>query len=366
MNSELPIPCDAALAHSRQLQQLICDEIDRQGPMTFARYMEMALYQPGLGYYRCGAQKFGAAGDFITAPEFSPLFAGCLAKRCASWLSQGYHDLWEIGAGSGVLAVELMQALEKQGQLPEHYYILELSSELKQRQQQLVRKHIPHLFENFVWLQDWPVEFNGVVIANELFDAMPVHYFLYQDGLKEFYVTHHYGELQWHVDEPSTPRLERQLTSYDCTFAEGYRSEVNLCLPEWVRGLCGALQQAQMIFIDYGYKREAYYHAERSMGTLMCHLQHRAHDNPLLYPGIQDITAHVDFTLVAESAAACGAQVVSFNSQSQYLILQGITDLVSDEDDPHRQLRLSQQVKQLVMPNQMGESFKVIELEYHR
>lgn len=366
MSSKLPTPSDAALAHSHELQKLICDTIDSDGAISFARYMEMALYQPGLGYYRCGTQKFGAEGDFITAPELSPLFAGCLAKRCAFHLAQGYQNLWEIGAGSGILAVELMQALEKQRQLPKSYFILELSSELKQRQQQLVREHIPHLFDRFVWLQDWPTDFDGVIVANELFDAMPVHYFMYQGGYKEFYVTHHDGELGWHIDEPSTPRLAKQLASYNITFADEYRSEVNLLLPQWMRSLCDSVRQAQMIFIDYGYKREAYYHPQRSMGTLMCHLQHHAHDQLLRYPGIQDITAHVDFTLLAESAVACGAQVVSFNSQSQYLMLQGITELVSEEQDPQRQIKLAQHVKQLVMPNQMGESFKVIELEYHR
>lgn len=364
MKTELPKPHEAALEHSRVLQRIICDEIDKTGPLPFARYMEMALYQPSLGYYRCGTQKFGVEGDFITAPEISPLFARCLAKRCANLLAEGYENVWEIGAGSGVLAVEIMRSLELQQQLPQHYYILELSSELKQRQQQLVRRELPHLFERFVWLQDWPTEFNGVVIANELFDAMPVHYFMCQDGLQEFFVTHQNGVLDWHIDLPSTPQLAQQLASYDIDFAEGYRSEINLLLPGWMRSLCDSLGAAHMIFIDYGYKRESYYHPERSMGTLMCHLQHHAHDNPLLYPGIQDITTHVDFTLVAEAAVACGAQLVSFNTQAQYLIAQGIADLVSDERDPQSQFKLAQQVKQLVMPDKMGEAFKVIELEY--
>jgi SAM-dependent MidA family methyltransferase len=350
------------IAHSEQLRHLICQEIDKLGPMSFARYMEMALYEPGLGYYRCGAQKFGAAGDFITAPELSPLFAGCLAKRCAGLLGQGYQDIFEIGAGSGVLAVEVMKSLERFEQLPRCYYILELSSELIQRQKALVEQHIPHLYARFKWLDAWPQDFNGVIIANELFDAMPVHRFIIKEGIKEYFVTHTNGELQWHIDNPSTTELTRQLENYQIDFAEGYSSEINLMISAWIKSLCESINKAHMIFIDYGYKREIYYHPERSMGTLMCHLQHRAHDDPLLYPGVQDITSHVDFTLIAESAVDSGCEVASLNTQSQYLLEQGITDLLSQETDMTRQALLAQQVKQLLMPGQMGEAFKVLEL----
>ncbi len=353
------------VVHSNRLHKLICSEIDENGPITFARYMQMALYQPGLGYYRCGTQKFGAQGDFITAPELSPLFAGALAKRCAHLLGDEYTDVFEIGAGSGVLALELMRALEQCQCLPNQYYILELSSELIQRQQQLIQQNIPHLYERFIWLDTWPQQkFKGVVIANELFDAMPVHRFVYQDGLKEYYVTHAKGQLQWHIDQPSTKQLIKQLDRYAIPFADGYSSEINLIIPAWMHSLCECLEHAHMIFIDYGYKREVYYHAERSMGTLMCHLKHRAHDDPLCFPGIQDITAHVDFTLLLESAVESGCRLVDFTTQAQYLLAQGITDLLALEEDPLKQMRLAQQVKQLMMPNQMGEAFKVLELEY--
>lgn len=356
----------AAQQHSERLRDLICQEIDAVGPITLARYMEMALYQPGLGYYRCGTQKFGAEGDFITAPEWSPLFARCLAKRCAALLAMDYENIFEIGAGSGVLALELMRSLERHQQLPKHYFILELSSELVQRQQQLIQAHLPHLYERFVWLNTWPAQkFNGVIIANELFDAMPVHRFIYQNGLKEYYVTHDHGTLKWAIGQPSTPRLAEQLSDYGIAFAEQYSSEINLIIPSWMRALCESVSCAHMIFVDYGYKREVYYHPERSMGTLMCHLKHRAHDDPLIYPGVQDITTHVDFTLLAQAAVACGCDVVGFNTQAQYLLLNGIADLVSAEQDPNKQAVLAQQVKQLVMPNQMGEAFKVLELAFY-
>lgn len=360
----LPTLSAEVAAHSDHLRQFICQEIDDNGPLTLARYMELALYQPGLGYYRCGAQKFGVSGDFITAPELSPLFAGCLAQHSAQLLAEGYQDIFEMGAGSGVLAIELMRALELQRQLPEHYYILELSSELQQRQQALVRNALPHLYERFVWLTQWPQGLNAIVIANELFDAMPVHRFVIQNGLREYYITHQAGELQWHIDMPSTPALANQLDSYVIDFAEGYSSEINLQLPAWMASLCASLKKAHMLFVDYGYKREVYYHPDRSMGTLMCHLQHRAHENPLLYPGAQDITTHVDFTLAAESAVAQGCEVIGLQTQADYLIQHGVMDLLASETDMQRQILLAQQAKQLLMPGQMGEAFKVLQLAY--
>ena len=201
------------------------------------------------------------------------------------------------------------------------------------------------------------------MIANELFDAMPVHRFMIQDGIQEYYVTHNKGELKWQLAEAST-LLTNQLASYAIDFAEGYTSEINLLIRPWFNSLAQSLNQAHLIFIDYGYKREAYYHPERSMGTLMCHVQHQAHDNPLLSPGLQDITAHVDFTLVAESALANGLELASFKTQAQFLIDAGITDLLSAETDVQQQMAYASQIKHLLLPGQMGEAFKVIEFSH--
>ena len=349
---------------SDALRQLICAEIDRDGPLTFARYMEMALYQPALGYYRSSAPKFGATGDFITAPEHSPLFSRCLAHYCVSLFEQTGSTVLEIGAGSGVLAVEFLLELERLHSLPERYYILELSGNLIERQRALIHARIPHLLERIEWLTQWPTTpLNGVVIANELFDAMPVHRFMIRDGVQEYYVTHMNGELKWQLAEASV-FVTQQLASYGIDFTDGYTSEINLLIKPWFNSLAQSLGRAHSIFIDYGYKREAYYHPERSMGTLMCHVQHHAHDNPLLHPGLQDITAHVDFTLVAEAAIANDFELVSFKTQAQFLLDAGITDLLSAETDVHKQITYASQVKQLLLPGQMGEAFKVIEFSH--
>ena len=355
----------SALAHSESLRKIICDEIDCHGPITFARYMEMALYHPTFGYYRSSTPKFGAAGDFITAPERSPLFSRCLARHCIPLFKETGAMVLEIGAGSGVLAVEFLLELERLAALPERYYILELSGQLMACQRALIETRIPHLLERVTWLQQWPTSpLAGVVIANELFDAMPIHRFVMRDGIQEYYVTHAQGQLQWHVASPSSSLLIEQLKNYGIDFAEGYSSEINLLLTPWMNSLGDVLGAAHLIFIDYGYKREAYYHPERSMGTLMCHVQHQAHDDPLIYSGIQDITAHVDFTLVAEAAIGVGFDLVSFKTQAQFLMDAGITTLLSEETDVNKQIAYTSQIKQLLLPGQMGEAFKVIEFSH--
>ena len=354
MLTTLPTPDTAALAHSDHLRQVICDEIDKKGPMTFARYMELALYAPLLGYYRNGSQKFGAQGDFITAPEVSPLFAGCLANFIKAQFAEVDHQLFEIGCGSGALAVDVLLALEKLNALPDKYFLLELSSELQARQRETIAAKAPHLFDRCEWLTTWPLEkFNGVVFANELFDAMPVHQFVIEDDIQELFVTHHQQQLQWLKAKPSTPILTEQLNSYDIQFANAYQSEINLMIKPWLKGLTECLGQARLLFIDYGYKREQYYHANRYRGTLMCHFQHRVHEDPLLYPGIQDITAHVDFTLIAETAVELGMEIIGFQTQAQFLIDNDIMDAVLESGD-------TQAAKMLLLPSGMGEQFKIL------
>jgi SAM-dependent MidA family methyltransferase len=262
--------------------------------------------------------------------------------------------LLEIGAGSGVLAVELLLELERLSMLPEHYMILELSGVLIERQREIIQLRIPHLLNRITWLSQWPTTpFQGVVIANELFDAMPVHRFKMESSIREYYVTHDQTQFQWLLGDPSEGLLQ-QLQSYDIKFERGYTSEINLLIKPWLRGLRDAMGLTHLIFIDYGYKREAYYHPERSMGTLMCHYQHQAIDDPLIRVGFQDITAHVDFTLIAEAALDLGFELESFRTQAQFLMDAGITTLLSDN--------ASLEAKQLLLPGCMGEAFKVIEL----
>lgn len=363
MQAVLPELTQDEQSHTDRLRQRICEVIDQDGPITCARYMEMALYEPGLGYYKCGTQKFARDGDFVTAPELSPLFAQCLARRCQLLWQEYCPAILEIGAGSGMLAAEMMSAFDQQGCIPERYFILELSAELAERQQDLIQQRWPQYFDRFVWLDSWPqTKFNGVVIANELFDAMPVHRFKIEDGIKEFYVTHSAGELKWQLAKPSSAALVDQLNNYQINFSEGYTSEINCLLASWFEGLSASLDKAALIFVDYGYEREVYYHPERHMGTMMCHLKHRAHDDALLFPGIQDITTHVDFTLVSEVARNCGLDVTNFTTQAQFLLDNGITDIVAQVTDPQLQTIYTQQLKQLILPGCMGEAFKVIEL----
>ncbi len=335
--------------------------MDEQGPLTFAEFMQLALYHPRFGYYRGGREKFGVGGDFVTAPELSPLFSRCIARYYAE---TAFDTLLEIGAGSGVLAYECLLELEKIQRLPQTYFILEISAELAQRQQALIKSKLPHLFERFCWLQSWPEKnFAGLVIANEVLDAMPVHRFCIEQGVKEYYVTHDQGIFRWHLGEVSDPGIQNQLNNYGISFSEGYTSEINLLIKPWIQSLSEHLEEsARVLLIDYGYKREEYYHPQRSMGTLMSYYQHQAYEDVLAYPGRQDITAHVDFTLVAEAAELAGMKIMNFETQAQFLMRRGIMDLWAEEGDPVQKSKYAQQIKQLLLPGRMGEAFKVIEL----
>lgn len=359
----LPNPSPVALAHSEKLCAVIGAEITAQGAISFARYMELALYAPGLGYYSAGAQKFGAAGDFVTAPEISALFSRCLARQCQSILEKlGDGDILELGAGSGVMAADILLELETLQTLPQHYYILELSGDLKQRQQQLFQQKIPHLLNRIVWLNSLEnFKLRGVILANEVLDAMPVHKFKIDKGVQEFYVTHHHNEFHWQVSATNNTELEKQVTALATDFPEAYESEINLSLAAWIQTLSSILQQGVLLCIDYGFPRHEFYLPERNTGTLMCHYQHRAHDNPLILTGLQDITAHVDFTAVANSALTAGLELAGYTTQAHFLLSCGITD-IAQVADPVQQFALSQQLKKLIMPQEMGELFKVIAL----
>lgn len=371
--NELPIPGADEQAHSEKLQALIRAEIDAaNGLITFAHFMELALYAPGLGYYAAGARKFGEAGDFVTAPEISPLFSQCLAQQCQQVLQYiDGGDLLEFGAGTGTMASDILLELERLDCLPDHYFILELSADLQQRQQETLRRRVPHLFERIQWLSALPEPgFKGVILANEVVDAMPVHLIRFDEqGVREGFVGWENDRFVW-CDRPlSTLELQQCVTTLQQqldgeTFCPGYTTEINLAQQGWMGSIAQLLQRGVALIIDYGFPRHEYYHPERSGGTLMCHYRHRAHADALILAGLQDITAHVDFTALAEAAHEAGLDVLGYTAQAQFLLATGLGERIAAvaPDDTRRYLEMTQQVKKLTLPSEMGELFKVLAL----
>jgi len=368
-HASLPLPDDAAQAHSNRLLELISEQITQSGgKLPFDRFMELALYAPGLGYYSAGTHKFGEAGDFVTAPEISPLFARCLARQCQQVFGElGGGDLLEVGGGSGVLAADLLIELQQLQALPDHYWILELSPDLRQRQRDTLQRRAPQLLQRVGWLDQLPEPgLRGVVIANELLDALPVQRFrITSDGVEEQFVTMQEDQLASCWERPVSAGLEAAVAALrqrQPAIGEGYQSEINLRAGPWLEALAGRLVAGVMLLIDYGHEHAAYYHPERSQGTLMCHYRHRVHADPLCYPGLQDITAHVDFSALAEAAQRAGLTVAGYTTQALFLIGCGLEQLIaaSDPQDVAAHMQMMQEVKQLTLPSEMGERFKVL------
>jgi SAM-dependent MidA family methyltransferase len=356
--------------HSARLVERIRDEIEaHHGWISFERFMEIALYEPGLGYYSAGALKFGEAGDFITAPEISPLFSRCLAHQCVEVFEQlGERRILELGAGSGIMAAEILLELQRLERLPERYCILEVSADLRQRQQARLAAMAPHLLERVEWLDAWPTAFRGIVLANEVLDALPVQRFRIRHGeVNAVGVTWQLGQLDWSevkadaALERAVRHIERELGA---PLPDGFGSEVNLRLPDWLGSLADAIAAGVVIFIDYGLPRRQYYRSERSEGTLLCHYRHRFHDEPLINVGVQDIGAWVDFTAVAEAAVASNMDVLGFTTQAHFLICNGLEQLLAPNDDESiaARVQFSRQAMLLTLPGEMGERFKVIGL----
>ncbi|MBA2655198.1 MAG: SAM-dependent methyltransferase [Gammaproteobacteria bacterium] len=359
----LPHPSVNAHNNVEQLMTKIRLEISQSGPLSFARFMELALYAPGLGYYSAGRQKFGQEGDFTTAPEMSVLYSRCLAKQCHQVLSHTPGDILELGAGTGSMALEILFELERLNSLPEHYYILEISADLKSRQQALINSKAPHLKHKVIWLDTLPeFKFDGVILANEVMDAFPVHRFKYMRGhLNEFYLNLEAGgQLIGHWREASCA-LKKYVEDLEIEFEDGYESEANLFIWGWIKSISDVLGQGVILLIDYGFPRAEYYHPDRNQGTLMCHYQHQAHSDPLINIGLQDITAHIDFTAVAEAAFDSGLTIMGFTNQAGFLLSCGMIDDLQQQG-PESYLALANQVKILTSPNEMGELFKVIAL----
>jgi len=366
---ELPAPDAAAQQQSEALITVLRDQIAAAGGrITFADYMSQVLYAPGLGYYSSGQQKFGPGGDFVTAPEISPLFSRCLARQCRQVLAgmNGAYIL-EVGGGSGIMAAEVLAELERLHSLPQTYWILDLSADLRQRQAQTLTQRVPHLRERVQWLDRLPdAPFQGVVLANELLDAMPVHRFQIagEGHVQELHVGWEGERFVWIQDEPSTAVLAARIRDVagQLPGANRYVSEINLAAEAWIHTVAELLHTGLVLIVDYGFPRQEYYHAQRSAGTLMCHYRHRSHDDPFVYPGLQDITAHVDFTAMAEAGAAAGMHVAGYNTQGFFLLANGLNDMLAqlDPDDTPNYLRASQAVKTLTLPSEMGELFKVL------
>ncbi|MBG7601007.1 MAG: SAM-dependent methyltransferase [Gammaproteobacteria bacterium] len=366
----LPQPALEEVAFSQQLEQLICNEIGRQGgAIPFDRYMEMALYAPGLGYYTAGMRKLGPQGDFVTAPEISALFSRTLAYQVKQVLDLcGGGDVLEFGAGSGRLAVDMLRELEALDALPERYLILELSPDLRQRQQQLVAEEIPHLGERMQWLERLPQQrLRGVVVANEVMDAMPVHRFRVSSGnremMQEQMITCVAGQLEkewW----PASAVLQQEIAKLGVDLPSACESEINLRLKPWIAAISDVLEQGAVLLIDYGYTRSEYFHPQRSEGTLLCHFRQHAHGDALFYPGLQDITAHVDFTAVAEAADDADLNVSGYTNQAGFLLACGIERLLQSAaaDQNAAWFQQTGGLKRLVLPSEMGERFKVMAL----
>ncbi|CAH1213610.1 SAM-dependent methyltransferase, MidA family [Candidatus Nitrotoga sp. BS] len=360
----LPLPSSEAQAHSDQLRDLIHQDIVRQGGwIPFSRFMELALYAPGMGYYSAGARKFGAAGDFVTAPEISSLFGRTLARQLVEIMAQSTPHILELGAGSGKLAVDILSELEQLNSLPERYDILEVSTDLRERQQALLQARLPHLINRVHWLDMLPDSISGVLVANEVLDALPVHLVRWTDAyIVERGVANEGENFVWQERLPENSMLReiaQQIKVPDDTL-----SEVSLAARGLVSSLSERLNQGVLLFIDYGFGAREYYHPQRIQGTLMCHYRHHAHDDPFFLPGLQDITAHVDFTAVAEAAIDAGLHLYGYTTQAYFLINSGITGLLTETDSENvlDYFPLSAQLQKLTSPAEMGELFKVIAL----
>jgi SAM-dependent MidA family methyltransferase len=372
-SSALPSPDADSRAHSDRVREHIAGVVDNAGgSIGFAEFMHHALYAKGLGYYSAGATKFGEAGDFITAPEISSLFGKVLANQVAVVLGQiadaGSRAVLEIGAGSGVLAVDLLQRLRSLESLPSHYHILEVSPDLQQRQRVAIESALPDYVDNVTWLSGLPESFSGAVVANEVLDALPIERFVKRNGqVFQLAVTVSDGEFVWEeLPAPDILRTAVQDIESDLGMAlpDDYLSEVSLGVDEWLGNLAGCLEQGFVFLFDYGVSQTDYYAADRSGGWLRCHFRHHVHNDPLVLPGIQDLTAWVNFSQVANAAYDGGLRIEGFVTQAQFLMLGGLPQELEDIASlpTEAQIKLSQQAKLLMMPGEMGENFKCLGL----
>lgn len=373
--TSLPRPDAYALAHSERLAGLIRNEIAaNEGAIPFSRFMELALYAPGLGYYSAGARKFGEEGDFVTAPELGPIFAACIAESVAPVLQQIGPSavFFELGGGSGAFAEVALKRLLELDALPDRYLILEPSADLRQRQRERLQQNLsPMLFELVEW-PDGPLpgEWSGVLFANEVIDALPTPRFAIRDGevYEEYVVVE--GDGFARTLRPADAFLSNAVRHVEHrlehSLAEGYRSEVLPQLPYWIQAVSGGMQRGAMLFVDYGHPRGEFYEPERRDGTLRAYYRHRTHAEPLLWPGLQDLTASVDFTALAEAGVAAGFDFAGYCSQASFLLgngMAGVLERIERMKDPAEQQHRRNEVKKLTLPSEMGERFQVMGFE---
>jgi len=363
--SVLPEPDLAARDHSSRVMTMVRGEIVRSGGwITFADYMQMVLYAPGLGYYVAGARKFGGAGDFVTAPETTPLFARALAAQVAPVLAAtAARELVEFGAGSGALAADLMNALARSGALPSRYAILDVSPDLRQRQRAEIARRAPDHIGRVEWLDALPATFDGAVVMNEVLDAVPPHLVLRRDGAWFERGVACNAKLHWE-DRPLADDSLRAAASARFPAAGDYLSEINPAAEALVEDVGRRMTAGAMMIIDYGFPQAEFYHAQRGEGTLMGHYRHHSHADPFLWPGLSDLTAHVDFTAMALAGERAGLQVAGYAPQAAFLLGCGILDLLCEIGEPASvaYLREAAAVQKLTSPAEMGELFKVLAL----
>jgi SAM-dependent MidA family methyltransferase len=365
----LPAPDAEAARLSVQLETVVRNAIRAAGGVIgFDQYMDAVLYTPGLGYYVAGARKFGPGGDFVTAPELTPLFSQCLAQQVAEVLRQSGDTVLELGAGSGAMAADLLAELARLDCLPRRYSILEPSPELRARQRQTLETRTPRLLQRVTWLSALPAEpTDGVILANEVLDAMPVRRFRVTESgaARPVGVCWREQGFVWQLMPPDpdlTHAVHAIQNRLSVSLPQGYESEFNPALEPWVRSVSDTLGQGLVLLIDYGYPRAEYYHAQRRAGTVMCHYRQRAHGDPLIYPGIQDVSASVDFTAVADAALASGLDLLGYTTQAWFLLNTGLDGrlAVDASDDPFSQVQRARHAQTLIMPGEMGERFKVM------
>ena len=360
----LPPPSPEAAAHSRKVAEHIAEILANEDDwIPFSRFMELALYAPKLGYYSAGTRKFGAEGDFVTAPEISPMFAKCLSLQARQVLRQTGGHILELGPGSGALAADLFGELKAQGAAPAKYLLLEVSPDLRDRQRKRLAERFPQDFERFVWLDHLPDKIRGVVIANEVLDVVP--FALVHRADNEFLERgESLSEAGFSWDDQPIPDgdLKRRAAAVYPMGDYPYLSEVGLAAEALVRTIAAKLEAGVAFFVDYGFPEREFYHPQRSMGTLRCHYRHRFHGDPFFMPGLQDITAHVDFTAMARAADSAGAEILGFTTQAYFLISCGLAVLVSEGDPAMTlsRLKATSAVHRLISPAEMGELFKVL------
>jgi len=367
--SILPEPPMELKQLSAELTNAIGMKIALNGPIPFSEYMEMALYEPGLGYYSAGLQKFGKGGDFVTAPQLGNVFARCLAGQIEQVGFQfGRYEIIEAGAGSGILAADLLRALQE-SHPPARYRILERSAHLRQVQKETLSQLIPQWMDRISWLDEPPANgWQGVFVANEVLDALTVERFCIEnDGIRQLQVDAGPDGFEW--SKGSCPQniqeqIQAVLDGLESKPATGYRSELNMSLPAWLQAVTASMHKGLALFIDYGYTRRDYYLPQRSDGTLICHYQHRAHDDPFLWPGLTDISTSVDFTALAEAADFCGLEVSAYTTQAMFLLASGLDQILAEIESlsATERLKMNNQIRRLTLPGEMGERFQVMAL----